>query len=605
MVAQLNSVLANGGDGEDPAYFDCLIVGTGPAGGALACFLAQNGMKGLMINQDPGNADTPRAHITNMAALDCLRDVGLDKECYAMGTGSQTMLHTRWSNSFAGQEYCRIHSWGNDPARKGDYELASPSEPLDLPQTLLEPILTRYATLHGFHARFDTSFVSFEQTADPKALIRSRVHDRVSGQTYHVHSKYLFGADGARSQIARQLELPMIKQPSQGFAVNILIEADMSHLMENRMGNLHWLLTLDKEAPDYAWIGCIRMVKPWHEWLCIIFAAPGTERKVRPAEDYLPRIRDFIGDDSVDVQIKGISTWVINESAAEVYSRGNVFCLGDAVHRHPPNHGLGSNTCIQDAHNLAWKVAYVERSWAGPELLDSYNDERQPVGLDVVTQANASLRNHAKIWQVLGQMEETVNARLAVFNQLSEDSERGRQRRAALQEAVRMIHREEQGLGIEQNQRYNSNAILTTPGDLTPTFDTDPLEYYHATTYPGARLPHVWLSRTVPSKAVSTVDLAGGGRFALFTGIGGDGWRAAARRIEKEMKIQIGTFQIGFGQEWEDRYMRWEKLRGVEESGCVLVRPDRFVAWRSLCSTEHSEADLVAALTIVLSRGER
>ncbi|KAK4897780.1 hypothetical protein LTR27_004552 [Elasticomyces elasticus] len=605
MVAQLNSVLANGGDGEDAAYFDCLIVGTGPAGGALACFLAQNGMKGLMINQDPGNADTPRAHITNMAALDCLRDVGLDKECYAMGTGSQTMLHTRWSNSFAGQEYCRIHSWGNDPARKGDYELASPSEPLDLPQTLLEPILTRYATLHGFHARFDTSFVSFEQTANPKALIRSRVHDRVSGQTYHVRSKYLFGADGARSQIARQLELPMIKQPSQGFAVNILIEADMSHLMENRMGNLHWLLTLDKEAPDYAWIGCIRMVKPWHEWLCIIFAAPGTERKVRPAEDYLPRIREFIGDDSVDVQIKGISTWVINESAAEVYSRGNVFCLGDAVHRHPPNHGLGSNTCIQDAHNLAWKVAYVEKGWAGSELLDSYNDERQPVGLDVVTQANASLRNHAKIWQVLGQMEETVDARLAVFNQLSEDSERGRQRRVALQETVRMIHREEQGLGIEQNQRYNSNAVLTTPGDLPPTFDTDPLEHYHPTTYPGARLPHVWLSKTVPSKAVSTVDLAGGGRFALFTGIGGDGWRAAARRIEKEMEIQIGTFQIGFGQEWEDRYMRWEKLRGVEESGCVLVRPDRFVAWRSLCWTEHSEADLVAALTSVLSRGAR
>jgi len=288
------------------------------------------------------------------------------------------MLHTRWSNSFAGEEYCRIYSWGNDPARKvrqpsleatavlisveqGDYELASPSEPLDLPQTLLEPILTRYATLHGFHARFDTSFVSFEQSLNTKDPIRSRLHDRISGQTYHIRSKYLFGCDGARSPIARQLELPMIKRPSQGFAINILIEADMSHLMENRMGNLHWLLTLDKEHPDYAWIGCIRMVKPWHEWLCIIFTEPGAERKVRSPEEYMPRIREFIGDDSVEVTVKVISTWVINETAAEVYSKGNVFCLGDAVHRHPPNHGLGSNTCIQDAHNLAWKVAYVEK----------------------------------------------------------------------------------------------------------------------------------------------------------------------------------------------------------------------------------------------------
>ncbi len=194
------------------------------------------------------------------------------------------------------------------------------------------------------------------------------MHDKVTGQNYRVRSKYLFGADGARSQIIRQLGIPMIKRPGQGYAVNILMEADMKHLMENRMGNLHWILTPDKEHPSHAWIGCIRMVKPWHEWLCIIFPTPEAERKTWSEADYIKRVREFIGDDSVEVKIKGISTWMINETAAEEYSRGNVFCIGDAVHRHPPNHGLGSNTCIQDAHNLAWKVAYVDKGRIGNQV---------------------------------------------------------------------------------------------------------------------------------------------------------------------------------------------------------------------------------------------
>lgn len=195
--------------------------------------------------------------------------------------------------------------------------------PLDLPQTLLEPVLTRYASLNGFQLRWNTKFVSFVQHPNGQGVTTTLL-DGLTDQTYRVHSKYLFAADGGQSRIVQQLNLPMTRQPSAGFAVNILIEADMEHLMKNRMGNLHWILTPEKEHPDYAWIACMRMVKPWHQWMCIILPSPGTGMIVRPVEDYLSRVREFIGDDTIDLKVLGVSTWVINEAAADRYSEENV-----------------------------------------------------------------------------------------------------------------------------------------------------------------------------------------------------------------------------------------------------------------------------------------
>jgi 2-polyprenyl-6-methoxyphenol hydroxylase-like FAD-dependent oxidoreductase len=97
---------------------DLLVVGAGPAGAALACFLAAHGRRGIMISAAPGCADTPRAHITNMAALECLRDIGLDKACIDAAAAGHNMTHTRWCHSMAGEEYARLYSWGNDPKRK-------------------------------------------------------------------------------------------------------------------------------------------------------------------------------------------------------------------------------------------------------------------------------------------------------------------------------------------------------------------------------------------------------------------------------------------------------------------------------------------------------
>lgn len=261
------------------------------------------------------------------------------------------------------------------------------------------------------------------------------------------------------------------------------------------------------------------------------------------------------------------------------------FCLGDAVHRHPPLNGLGSNTCIQDAFNLAWKIAYVHQGLASPSLLSSYSVERQPVGHSIITRANQAFQDHAHIWDALGMLNEDLESRKAALQELSGATPNGQKRRRALQDAISHTCHEFHGLGVEMNQRYSGLGVYDAdeakPYSLHGKAAEDSVLYYEPRTYPGCRLPHVWLNRAVPGKPVSTIDLAGHGAFTFFTGIGGEAWKVAAETVCKELCVPLQAYSIGFRQDWEDVYYDWERVRGVNESGVVLVRPDRFVAWRA------------------------
>lgn len=138
-----------------------LIVGAGPAGASLACFLASHGLTGIILSAASGTAKEPRAHITNPAAQECLRDIGLEEAVLDEGTDQVNMSHTRWCHDMAGDEWARIHSWGCQPDRQGEYAAASPCKHVDCPQTILEPILINRARNSGWKVRFDSAFVEF------------------------------------------------------------------------------------------------------------------------------------------------------------------------------------------------------------------------------------------------------------------------------------------------------------------------------------------------------------------------------------------------------------------------------------------------------------
>ena len=125
-------------------------------------------------------------------------------------------------------------------------------------------VLVRYATCQGWLTRFHTTFLSVERETSGNSL--STVRDDLSEHTYQIRSKYLFGCDGGRSQVMRELKIPLIKKPGQGLAVNVLVKVDLTPYIKSRTGNLHWLFQPEKEYRDYAWAAGARMIKPWTEY---------------------------------------------------------------------------------------------------------------------------------------------------------------------------------------------------------------------------------------------------------------------------------------------------------------------------------------------------
>ena len=477
---------------------------------------------------------------------------------------------------------------------------------MDLPQTYLEPILVKYATHNGFQVRFSTTLTHIERTSSGTVCT---VKDEATQTTSQIRTRFLFGADGGRSFVARSLDFHFLTEPSSGVACNILLNADLAHLMHERHSQLHWVMKPDG-ITRFGTAPVLRMVRPWDQWLIVAFS-PGVSKD--PFRDLTPQspelvdfVKEVIGDDSVEVEVLRLDPWVVRESVAEAFSRDrDVFLLGDAAHRHPPAFGLGSNTCIQDAYNLAWKAAYVAKGLAGPALLDSYSDERQPVGADLVRQSNDQMAAHGAVWDALGMFAGSPEEGARQIGQLSEATEDGTARRRRLHDALEGKRLEGESLGMCMNQTYHSTAIYVGDEDgPSPCVQGNRFKMILVTSYPGNRLPHAWVDKPTRRRLISTQDLAGRASFCLLTGVGGDAWKLAAHNVSTATGVPIATYGIGFGLDYHDVYRQWQERREIDEDGCILVRPDRFVAWRSMKMIADCEGKLSQVLRHVLSRQE-
>ena len=530
-----------------------LIVGGGAVGLAASIFLSRLGVRSLLAERHPGTAIHPKSRGINARTMEIFRQCGVESAIRRAGLDPERTGLIVWTRTLAGEEIERRVPTRSSVASAG----LSPARNCVCAQDDLEPVLRTYAEAQNVgEVHFNVEVSDFDQ--DETGVSATLIDRRVGTET-RVRARYMIAADGAQSQIRRRLGVKMIGRENVYESVNIHFNADLRPWTEHRPAALYYI-----ENPKIR--GTFLTINGIDRWGFLVnnLSAYGYRAEEFTRERSAELIRLAAGVPELDVKVLGISPWTASAHVAAGYRRGCIFLAGDAAHEMPPTGGFGLNTGVQDVHNLAWKLAAVLAGAASDQLLDTYHDERQPVGRLVTEQ---SLANTLSMGRVGGPTPGPVTARPEFLN--------------------------EQGLIFGAS--YASRAVVPDGTEPLPT--ADPVTQYVPSARPGERAPHVWLERD--GQRQSTIDLLVG--FVLMTGADGQAWEEAARNLASRVSLPLQTYIIG-GSGVADPEGRWREAYGVDETGAVLVRPDGIVGWRSKSSSPAPLEVLGAALTQILGK---
>ncbi|MCW3002878.1 MAG: aromatic ring hydroxylase [Conexibacter sp.] len=589
-----------------------LVVGGGGCGVMLSNLLVDHGADFRTIERRSASSGLPKAHYLNQRTMEILRQHGFADEVYARGTPAGNMSIVKWYTSLGGDgPYDRRVIYETDSLGGGErfrhiYARDSPCRAGNLPQRELEPLLAaavqRRAPGRLLH---DRELTAVEQDADS---VTATVLDRRSGETSTITADYLVAADGGRT-IAGLLGNGMSGEKELVRSTTVHFASDLSEYLPDDRVMLNLIIHPERRGPGmrggFARGGLIPVAAPWGrrspEFMMHCHMAPD-ELAAADATTVARWIKELLKLPSEhELEVLSFTPWMIEGVLADRFKVGRVLFAGDAAHRHPPTSGLGLNTGMQDAHNLAWKLAAVLGGRAGEELLDSYEAERRPVCAFNVRWALTSFFNRRTIEESIylwhpADRHETDGTSTAIPALLADTAD-GRMRRARLEDVFSTQRQEFQDHDVELGFVYEDGAFVP---DGTPAPDRDPMGFdYRPTTRPGHRLPHAWLLRE--GRRISTHDLLGrDGAFALIAGEAGAPWCGAAAQLATDLGVRIVATGVG-GEACIDLEGRWAAVAGVGPSGAVLVRPDGIVAWRAQALDADPGATLAAVLARVLS----
>lgn len=548
-----------------------LIVGGGPVGLAASICLSQFGVRSLLVEQHATTTTHPKATVVNTRTFELFRQWGIEDEVRRGGLPMDKSRFILWTTSLTGYELGRLDLAAAHPS-DGEVDpaealrqlgKASPTFTSICPQDIYEPIL-RHAAESAPHAgvRFHSELVSFDSADDE---VRAVIRSRTSGGEETVRADYLLACDGAASPVREQLGVAMLGPANIGSILNIYFHADLTRYVAGREGALYWVV--NAHTP-----GVFIALNNRDRWL---FNTPFQLRDGQTSAMFTPdacaaRVRRAIGDPDVRVDIQSIDPWVMRSQVAERYAVGRVFLLGDAAHRFPPTGGFGMNTGVQDAHNLAWKVAGVLQGWAAPALLATYASERRPVGQ---FNADQSLKNSKQMPSLGGAGDGRDDSPLAA---IEEDSPQGEGVRRLVAAGIGRTREHFSAAGQAKGFAYESAAITPDAGAVEEAHST--VETYVPSARPGSLAPHAWIRHQ--GRLLSLLDLYGVG-FVLLIGPRGSAWREAATAVASTDPTPLQVHTVGGDVLIEDGSARdFCELYGVGEDGAVLVRPDGHVAWR-------------------------
>lgn len=530
---------------------DVLIIGAGPVGQLAALSLARNGSACVLADKRLERSAAPRAHAVNARTLEICDRLGLSAQrIRSQGARADHAGWVRFKASLTGAEFGHLpyERQQDDVLDLTPFPLVNIAQP-DF-EALLSSALdrtTQVGLLRGAQCQAP------QQNADG---VTTQINVRGSAAPVTVRSQYVIAADGAGSTVREALGIALAGP--EGLQQNLMLhfEADLTEQVGDRPGVLHFLF---KPGSLSAMI-CYDARRSWvlmHGW------DPARES----VDDYDDErcqqiIEAAVGAPVPELKIRHRSPWAMCAQVAERYRDGRIFLVGDAAHRFPPTGGLGLNTGVGDAHNLAWKLAWVLQGRAGPDLLDSYEIERQPVAR-INTQQ--SLLNSGQIMQlvaaIMGPDSANVEGHMA---QLAEDPASD----PTLTAAIDAQRPHFDSLALQMGYRYASSAIMGSDAWAPPADISD----YQAEFTAGASLPHRWIEQNrQQSSWLSGIRVDG---FTLFTGPTADSWTKACEGLDQPITV------IRESVSDQTEGSNWSTVTGLTDSGALLVRPDGHIAAR-------------------------
>ncbi|MEV0018905.1 FAD-dependent oxidoreductase [Streptomyces tendae] len=596
-----------------------LVVGGSLVGLSMSVFLGRLGVRHTLVERHAGTSIHPRGRGNNVRTMEIFRVAGTEpdiRRAAATLADNHGILQTPTLVGDAGEWLFKQIDPGNGLAR------FSPSSWCLCSQNDLEPELLTHAVDLGGDLRFGTELLSFEAgTEGVTAIVKSRE----TGEHTTIRADYLVAADGPRSPVREQLG---IGQSGPGDLFHNVSITFRSRRLADVVGDRRFIVCyLTEENAD----GALLPVDNRENW---VFHAPWHPEQGETVEDFTDErcadhIRRAIGDPDLDVEITGRAPWHAAQRVARSYRSGRVLLAGDSAHEMSPTGAFGSNTGIQDAHNLAWKLAAVLEGWAGEGLLDTYDMERRPVA--EATSARAAHRSVEHSHPGFapppvmggggpGGAPDGPGGVGGAGGPGGPGGAGGPGRAAGGPEGPGGPGAASGGvrgpggpggpggapggpggapggggpggapgrgpgggpqrgiLNVALGYRYPRGAVVGAD-PATPVVP----EGLDLTGAPGSRAPHLWVRRG--EERLSTLDLYEDSLVLLSDAAQPTGWHEAAAEVAAEMRVPLKPYRVGGtpGADLvpDDEETDWARAHGVTRGGAVLVRPDGFVAWRS------------------------
>ncbi len=504
------------------------IVGGGPVGLAMGLLLHRFRIRCVVVERSEGTTNHPKSRGCFVRTMELFRQWGVEAPIRDRGLPPHADV---WvcAKSFAGEELGRTTpepNVGHSPSWKSMVSQDVVEEEI---QRKLEG--SPYTTV-----LYGTESVGFDEDAEGVTVRTCAI---ATGEEKLWRATYLIAADGAASQTRRDVGISMVGPACLAVMSNDYWHGDMSHVPRARDVAGCRVLLDDPAIPA----STILNTNGRDRWLSVTqIGGPDDERRELPDEaGTIERIRKQTGIPNLPIEMISRSKWRVSRQVAETFRKGRVFLVGDAAHRFPPTGGYGLNSGVQDAHNLAWKLAFVLRRQADPRLLDSYDVERRPIAQ---SNADFSMGNRVRIETMQAALRSGDKDWIGFW----------------MQDYDNHLHSIGQSLGF----RYEEGTVLPDGTASTPVQPRT----YTPSDRPGGRFPHLWLD---PARQQSTLDWFDTG-MTLVTGPAGQEWLEAGRRVAKGNGIPLELRQLPRDG--------WDVGVQMGPRGAVLVRPDGHVACR-------------------------